>query len=112
MRLKNAAWGFAVRKDRDLYLYVLKTPVKSGWPASGRIEVEPESPLEIWSCNGAEFMNTGKKIPWTVEDGKVDLKLDGIQPDPVVSVIRLSGRKGGRPIPPTAPAHEIRIPIS
>ena len=70
--------------------YVLKTPVKSGWPASGRIEVEPESPLENWSCNGAEFMNTGRKIPWTVEDGKVVLKLDGMQPDPVVSVIRLS----------------------
>ena len=90
MRLKNAAWGFAVRKDRDLYLYVLKTAVKTGWPASGRIEVEPESPLENWSCNGAEFMNTGRKIPWTVEDGKVVLKLDGMQPDSVVSVIRLS----------------------
>lgn len=103
MRLKNAAWDFAVRKDRDLYLYVLETPVKSGWPASGRIEVEPESPLETWSCNGAEFMDTGKKIPWTVEDGKVVLRLDGIQPDPVVSVIRLSGKEGGRPIPPNRP---------
>jgi hypothetical protein len=52
--------------------------------------VEPESPLENWSCTGAEFMNTGRKIPWTVEDGKVVLKLDGMQPDSVVSVIRLS----------------------
>ena len=112
VRLKNAAWGFAVRKDRDLYLYVLKTPVKTGWPASGRIEVQPESPPGDWSCNGAELMNTGKKIPWTVEDRKVVLKLDGIQPDPVVSVIRLSGKEVGRPIPPTAPAHETRIPIS
>jgi hypothetical protein len=88
--LKEAPWGYAVRKGQAVYLYILRNKRgKTGWPAEDTITLKPQEPWNA-TCAGATLLNSNTPLQFTQQDGGLVLQTKGVVPDPVVSVVRLT----------------------